>query len=149
MRRYAAGTLTAYPKTSRRRVPLTPRALAAVEALPARLETALLFPAVKGGHVNLDNWRARVWTPALDAAGVRQRGPYALRDTFATEALAAGVPVLNLARLMGTSVSMIERNYGGQTTDAEGWLRALLAARSGSLDEKPGVNLASGDGRES
>ena len=37
---------------------------------------------------------------------------YDLRSTFASEALAAGVSVFKLARVMGTSVAMIERHYG-------------------------------------
>jgi integrase len=34
------------------------------------------------------------------------------RHTFATEALAAGVSIFELARLMGTSVKVIDRTYG-------------------------------------
>jgi integrase len=48
----------------------------------------LLFPAPEGGYVNLDNFRARDWYEALDAAGMARRGPYHLRHTFATAALA-------------------------------------------------------------
>ena len=38
--------------------------------------------------------------------------PYDMRDTFASNALHAGVTVFELARVMGTSVRMIERHYG-------------------------------------
>ena len=37
---------------------------------------------------------------------------YDLRSTFASQALAAGVSVFELGRIMGTSVRMIERHYG-------------------------------------
>lgn len=37
---------------------------------------------------------------------------YDLRSTFASNALAAGVTVYELARIMGTSVRMIEQHYG-------------------------------------
>jgi len=55
-RRFADGTATPYPKTerSRRRVPLMSRATAALENLPPRLDTPLLFPAPKGGPIGLD-----------------------------------------------------------------------------------------------
>lgn len=140
-RRYADGVLTPYPKTqrSRRRVPLTARALAAVDSLPPRLDTPLLFPAAKGGHIGLDAWRTREWYPALDAAGLAKRGPYALRHTFATEALAAGVSTFELACVMGTSVAMVDRTYGHFARDSEASIRARLDARA----ERSGVEVVS------
>jgi hypothetical protein len=60
--------------------------------------------------LNIDNWRRRVWAPAVEAAGVpRPARIYDLRSTFASDALAAGVSAFELARVMGTSVEMIER----------------------------------------
>jgi integrase len=128
-RRVSDGVLTPYPKTQRRRVPLTPRALAAVDALPPRIDTPLLFPATKGGNIGLDTWRTREWYPALEAAGIEKRGPYHLRHTFATEALAAGVSIFQLARLMGASVKTIDKTYGHLAHDSEDHLRGLLEAR--------------------
>jgi integrase len=130
-RRFSKGVLTPYPKTQRRRVPLTTRALAALDAIPPRLDTKLLFPAPRGGHLDLNSWRTHDWYPALEAAGIEQRGPYHLRHTFATEALAAGVSIFQLARLMGASVATIDRTYGHLAHDSEEHLRGLLEARSG------------------
>jgi len=39
--------------------------------------------------------------------------------TFATEALAAGSRSFELARIMGTSVAMIDRTYGHLARDSE------------------------------
>ena len=106
-RKYAKGVMRPYGKShrARRRVPLTAKALEAIEQLPPRLDTALLFPAPEGGHLEIENWRSRNWYPALEAAGITKRGPYHLRHTFATEALAAGVSTFELSRVMGTSIA--------------------------------------------
>lgn len=129
-RRYARGEATPYPKTQRRRVPLTVVAFEAIQSLPPRLATPLLFPAAEGGSIEINNWRRRVWHPALEAAGLRQRGPYQLRHTFATRALAAGVSIFKLARVMGASVRTIDHHYGAFVRESEDEVRALLDANS-------------------
>ena len=58
----------------------------------------------QGGHVDLHNWRSRKWKPALEAAGVAYRPPYALRHFYAASSLAAGVSLYSLAGRMGMSV---------------------------------------------
>jgi hypothetical protein len=78
-----------------------------------------------------------VWAPAIEAAGVRRPARiYDLRSTFASDALAAGVHAFELARVMGTSVEMIERHYGtlldGATAGIAGRLDALDAERDGA-----------------
>jgi integrase len=102
---------------------------AALAALPPRLDTLLLFPARGGGLLNLDNFRRREWAPAVEAAGVaRPARIYDLRATFASRALAAGVSVFELAKLVGTSVQMIEPAYGALLDGAAAEITGRLDA---------------------
>jgi integrase len=76
--------------------------------------------------------------PALEAAGLEKRVPYSMRDTFASFSLAAGVPLLWLARLMGTSAEMIDKTYGHMLPDSPEHIRGLLDAydaRDGQLSD--------------
>jgi integrase len=77
--------------------------------------------------------------PALEAAGIRHRGPYQLRHTFATETLAAAISIFELARVMGTSVKLIDRTYGHLARDSEQAIRARPDARA----ERSGVVVES------
>lgn len=76
-------------------------ALDAVEEGESLSDRRLLFPAAMGGHLNLDNWRRRIWYPALDKAGLERRPPYQLRHTFATLGLASGASIEWISRYMG------------------------------------------------
>jgi integrase len=65
------------------------------------------------GPFDVANFRRRQWGPAIDAAGITKPARlYDLRSTFASNALAAGITTFELARIMGTSVKMIEQHYG-------------------------------------
>jgi integrase len=125
---YSQGVLKDCRKSSRqrRRVPLRQRVVEALKAQPPRLDTPILFPAARGGHVESEKFRYREWKPALSAAGVEHRRVYDCRHTFASWAIAGGVQLFYLARIMGTSVQMIDQTYGHLLPDSEEYLRVLL-----------------------
>jgi integrase len=112
----------------RRRVPLRAKVFEILESHPRRIDTRLVFPARDGDYLKLPTFRLRHWTPALRAAGIEHRGVYACRHTFATWAIAAGVQLFYLSRIMGTSVAMIDATYGHLVPDSEEYLRGLLDA---------------------
>jgi integrase len=130
-RAFAKGRLKPYPKTvrSRRRVPLRAKVVDALGRLAHR--EGILFPSNVGGRIDIDNFRARDWVPALKAAGIPHRRIYDMRHTFATWSLAAGMSIFTLSRRMGTSVQMIDATYGHLAQDAEDQDRDLLDAFDG------------------
>jgi integrase len=119
-----------HTKTRRsvRAVPLQKLALEALDRLPESVGR-LLFPAARGGYVDLHNFRAREWRPAQIAARIEPiRRPYDLRHTYATFALRAGVSIFDLSRFMGASLAMIDKHYGHLARDGREHATALLDA---------------------
>ena len=74
--------------------------------------------------------------PAVEAAGITKPCRiYDLRSTFTSNALAAGVTVFELARVMGTSVAMIEHHYGALIDGAHAGIVGRLDAIEIALEE--------------
>jgi len=112
-----------------RAVPLQAVALEALERLPARADTELLFPSLRGAYFDLHNFRTREWKPAQLAVGITPlRRVYDLRHTFATFALRAGISTFDLSRYMGASLTMIDRHYGHLARDGRDHALNLLDA---------------------
>jgi integrase len=116
-------------RLSRRAVPLQAIALEALDQLPLRDDSPLLFPNTRGGHLDFRNFNRRHWKPVQKSVGIEPlRDLYDLRHTYATFALRAGVPVFALSRFMGTSIAMIDLHYGHLAVDSHEHAVSLLDA---------------------
>jgi integrase len=79
----------------------------------------LVFADTKGGHLRRQNWRQRVWIPALERAGESYFRPYDLRHTCATLLIYEGRPVTEVAAHMGhADAGFTARVYGHVFRDA-------------------------------
>ena len=129
-RRFSGGELKQGGKTegSVRTVPLRAVVVEALDAMPVRIDTPVLFPAPRGGYIDIEKFRHREWTPALRAAGIPHKPIKAMRHTFATWAIGGGVELSFLARIMGTSVRELEDTYFRWLTRTDDQLRAAFDA---------------------
>ena len=110
-------------------MPLQAIALEALDQLPLRDDSPLLFPNARGGHLDFRNFNRRQWKPVQKVLGIEPlRDLYDLRHTYATFALRAGVPVFALSRFMGTSIAMIDLHYGHLAVDTYQHAVSLLDA---------------------
>lgn len=78
----------------------------------AKLPAAPLLGDSNGTHWNKDKWKSP-FRKAVKALGLPETTVmYTVRHSVITDLIAAGVPVLTVAQLAGTSIRMIEKHYG-------------------------------------
>jgi integrase len=130
---YTQGVLKPCKKSDRqrRRVPLRARVVEALEAMPRGFGQTPVFVTKRGDRIKHDTFRMRHWEAALRAAGLEHRGVYATRHTFATWGIRAGVNLFYLSRVMGTSLTQIDRTYGHLVPDSDEYVRGLLDTYDG------------------
>ncbi|MBK2942441.1 site-specific integrase, partial [Klebsiella pneumoniae] len=68
-------------------------------------------------------WDRNTWGDAIEQAAAAARLPkgttaYTLRHTTITDLVIAGLPLLTIAQISGTSAQMIEKHYGHLVSDA-------------------------------
>jgi integrase len=138
-RRFTGGQVKQGGKTdgSTRTVPVRRRVIDALDEMPARIDTPILFPAQRGGYIDAERFRHREWTPALRGAGIDHRRVVDMRHSFATWAIEAGIELPYLARIMGTSIVQLEDTYFRWLRRTDEQLRATLDA----YDESRGVRV--------
>jgi integrase len=107
-----------------------------------QLDVPILFPAPRGGYIDIEKFRWREWTAALRAAGIEHRRIYDARHTFATWAIESNrVPLWQLATIMGTSVVQLEDTYARWLDRTDDQLRAGFDA----YDEAFGHGVGTGE----
>jgi len=86
-----------------RDVPIPPHVIDDLRAqVRGRSAGAPLFASSTGTHINVSNWRSRVWSKVTAAAGTPDGfTPKGLRHTAASLAIAAGADVLMVQRMLG------------------------------------------------
>ncbi len=108
------------PKTgqSARTVELLPETIRFVRAMqPLHVTPEMpVFTNVDGGPIE-PNSLLRHWYPCLRASGIRVRGLYAMKDTYISTALTAGVNTTWLEAQTGVRYETMKRHYGK-------WLRS-------------------------
>lgn len=64
-----------------------------------------------GAMTNIDNWRKRVWAPALGESSIGHARPHDLRHTYASWLIQSGVSLEEVARLLGHASSSTTKRY--------------------------------------
>lgn len=118
------------PKNRKPRTIAVPGML--VEDIRARMAGPddYLIRAPRGGPWEVNNWRGRVWAPAIEALKWTDRGVtiHTLRHTYASWAIAAGVDVKTLQAQLGHSSAMITLDtYASLWPDRLGQIAETIA----------------------
>lgn len=83
-----------------------------------KLPAAPLFMRLNGKAWDRETWKRPI-AKAVKAAGLpTETTAYTLRHSTITDLVRAGLPLLTIAQISGTSAEMIERHYGHLASDA-------------------------------
>ena len=123
-----------YPKSdsSVRSVPFPQEVADLLWRLCADRSSGPVFSSAMGERVNEANLRNRVWQPALEQAGVERCRVYVMRHTCASWLVQAGVPEVEIARMLGHSSTRLVATYAHLAPERHDRVRAAwgLAAPS-------------------
>jgi integrase len=106
-------SITLSGKTGSRTIPLPPAAVTLFRRLAnGKLPGALLLTRDDGKAWQHSDWDGLVRAAAAKAGLPPNTCLYTLRHSFITQAITDGMSVLETARLVGTSIAMIDKHYG-------------------------------------
>jgi integrase len=112
-------SLTVTGKTGTRMIPLTPAAVDLFSAFAKdKLPGAFLLVRDDGKPWAHSDWDGLVKDAAARAELPGETCLYTLRHSFITQALLDGVSTLEVSRVAGTSLAMIEKHYGHVVQDS-------------------------------
>ena len=126
-------------KAGRRSVPLPRHVAVELERHAAHLSgDALVFPAPEGGLLRASLFRRRVWTPAVEAAGLSPLRIHDLRHTAVAFWLAVGASPVEVARRAGhASVVTVLDRYGHLLPGSEDTVTDALDRLAESVRPSP------------
>jgi len=103
----------------------------------------ILFRGARGAPLKSNDWGKTIWKKALDLAGVEGRvRPHDMRHTYASWLIQEGVPLPEIARVMGHSDTEITRMYAHLSDAGFDTVRAALERRtSGPSEPEPVTDL--------
>jgi integrase len=119
-----AGQIKAYPKGKKARdvpvptwvgeildrLPILPAADCAHVHAAGRCRSNLVLHGA-GQMTDVNNWRKRVWAPALGRAKIGHARPRDLRHTYASWLVQNGVSIEEVPRLLGQASSVVTQRY--------------------------------------
>ena len=71
----------------------------------------LVFPAPKGGYMNDNRFRGKIWKPVLESCGIDYQKPYNLRHAAASHASAGGASLAEISEQTGHSKKVLMKTY--------------------------------------
>jgi integrase len=71
----------------------------------------LVFPAPRGGYMNDNRFRGKIWKPVLESCGIDYQKPYNLRHTGASHAAASGASLAEISEQTGHSKKVLMKTY--------------------------------------
>jgi len=109
-------------KRSNRVVPVPDHVLEALGRLPT---TGLVFCGPQGGALDDTNFNRRVWTPALERAGVPHASPHTMRHTAASWLVQSGIDLYRVSALLGHESPLMTQRYAHLAPNAYDEIREV------------------------